>query len=345
MTKIRKILIVLLIISLTAAGGVYFLSQQGKVKEGTEFALTVTPEKDGLAIATELEKNGIVASANQLYKEMIAQNISFYANTYLLKAGMSNQEIIEIINNPVSNYEDDASKLVIYEGMTSKEIAATMAKKIKGTSEQEILAFWKDKANLTKYMQEYTFLTDEILNPELICPLEGYFGSATYQITEADTIDTVTRKMLDTMSTMVDGYDKEQFNSLHEFLTFASIVQRETLHDVDTPKIAGVFMNRLNANPPMPIQSDITVLYALGVTKTIVTFKDLEVDSPFNTYKYAGLPPGPISTVGAKTLDFSKNYDKNDYLFFFAKQDTGEVLYSKTYEEHLKISEENAWQE
>ncbi len=134
---------------------------------------------------------------------------------------------------------------------------------------------------------------------------------------------------------------KEGF-TFHDYLTLASIVERETMHAEDRAKVAGVFYNRIEEN--MPLQSDITVLYAKGEHKSLVTYDDLEYNSPYNTYKVDGLPPGPISSVSLASLEAVYKPDNNDYLYFFAKQDTGEVLYAKTLEEHEKNSKEFAWE-
>ena len=128
--------------------------------------------------------------------------------------------------------------------------------------------------------------------------------------------------------------------SVHEFLTLASIVESESLFEKDRPVIAGVFINRLNKD--MPLQSDITVLYALQEKRVDVSYADLEVDSKYNTYKHTGLPVGPVCAVPGNTMDDVLNYEKTDYLFFFATED-GEVIYSKTIDEHNKVVEDNVW--
>ena len=115
--------------------------------------------------------------------------------------------------------------------------------------------------------------------------------------------------------------------TVHQFLSLASVVESESLFDEDRP---------------MPLQSDITVLYALQEKKVDVTYADLEVDSPYNTYKYTGLPIGPVSAVSSRGMDDTLNYEGSDYLYFFAKED-GTVIYSKTYEEHEQAVSENLW--
>ena len=116
--------------------------------------------------------------------------------------------------------------------------------------------------------------------------------------------------------------------------------KKESLYDEDISKIAGVFMNRLNKG--MRLESDITVNYALQRTGVKVTHKMLQTKSPYNTYLYKGLPVGPVSSVQIKTFDRTIHYAKHDNYYFFAKKD-GQVIYSKTYKQHLEAVEKYKW--
>ena len=187
-------------------------------------------------------------------------------------------------------------------------------------------------------------MTDDILQKGILYPLEGYLYPETYVLYDkSTTIEKVTTEMLDYMDQQLTPY-KDSMTKLgyapHQFLTLCSVVERESLFDKDRPAIAGVFINRLKTG--MRLQSDITVNYALNRTGVKVTTKMTKTDSPYNTYKYVGLPIGPIACVPQKTMDAVANYTPSDYLFFFAKKD-GTVIYSKTYEEHQKAVKENKW--
>ncbi len=116
----------------------------------------------------------------------------------------------------------------------------------------------------------------------------------------------------------------------------ASIVQSETNKQDEMATIAGVYMNRLARG--IPLQADPTVVYALGdFTINRVLNSHLEIDSPYNTYRYAGLPPGPINLPEPATMDAVLNYERHDYLFFSAKADfSGYHVFARTYREHLR---------
>jgi UPF0755 protein len=119
--------------------------------------------------------------------------------------------------------------------------------------------------------------------------------------------------------------------SPHEVVTVASLVEREARHDFERARIAGVLYNRLRRG--MPLQVDATVLYALGRHKERVLYRDLEVDSPYNTYRTAGLPPGPIANPGLASLQAALQPEAHDYLYYVARPD-GTHVFSRTLAEH-----------
>lgn len=120
-----------------------------------------------------------------------------------------------------------------------------------------------------------------------------------------------------------------------EVMILASIVQRETTKRDEMARIAGVYINRLNRN--MPLQADPTVVYAVGdFSLTRVLYKHLTIDSPYNTYMYAGLPPGPIGLPEPFIIDHVLHYEQHRYLFFCARDDfSGYHSFARTYSEHL----------
>ena len=119
-----------------------------------------------------------------------------------------------------------------------------------------------------------------------------------------------------------------------EVSTLAAIVIEESKYEPELPRIAGVYINRLNKG--MPLQADPTVIYAVGdPTLKRVLNKHLETDSPYNTYKYAGLPPGPITMPPVAALDAVLNYEHHDYLYFCAKDSfDGQHVFAKTLSAH-----------
>ena len=117
-------------------------------------------------------------------------------------------------------------------------------------------------------------------------------------------------------------------------LTLASIVEREARVPQERPLIAGVFLNRLRRH--WYLESCATVEYALGSWKARLRYKDLQVDSPYNTYRHPGLPPGPICNPGAASLEAASHPEKTDMMFFVA-EGGGAHQFSRYYKEHLAV--------
>ena len=128
--------------------------------------------------------------------------------------------------------------------------------------------------------------------------------------------------------------DKHKDLNFYDVMKMASIIEKEAVVDKDRPLISSVFYNRLAKD--MPLQSDATIQYAFKERKKVVTYEDLKIESPYNSYKYKGLPPTPIANPSWKSIEAAINPAETDYLYFVAKTDGGENNYAKTYEEHLK---------
>jgi UPF0755 protein len=167
--------------------------------------------------------------------------------------------------------------------------------------------------------------------------VEGWLFPSTYQFNPGVTPSDVMREMIETtISTLDDAgvaaKDRERI------LTVASLIEKEAKLDADRPLIAGVIYNRLDAD--MMLQLDATVKYIAPSDGPFVSADDKEIDSPYNTYKYTGLPPGPIAGSGAASIDAAVNPASHDFFYYVTVNlDTGETRYAKTYDEHLKNSQ------
>lgn len=344
---IRKLFFVLLLAVILLAGLLFFYvhgisaAEPGNKKEVT---VSVKSGTGVLQILNQLNEAGLVKNmlcGKVFVKLSSPENIQ--ANTYVLNKDMTLTEIFDAMDTGDPKYISH-SKVTIIEGATIPQVAEALSTET-GFSEKEILEKWSDKDYLKTLIDQYWFLTDDILNSDLKYPLEGYLYPETYFLDgENPDLEEITADILNKMDAVLtplkDEIEAKLNMSIHEFLAFASVVERESLFEKDRPKIAGVFKNRLDQD--MALQSDITVLYALERTGVNVSIADTQTDSKYNTYKYKGLPVGPICAVPERTMEDCINYEPSDYLFFFATED-GEVLYSKTYEEHQKIVEENKW--
>ena len=131
-----------------------------------------------------------------------------------------------------------------------------------------------------------------------------------------------------------DRHAKKLGMTRSEVVTLASIVDEETLFDEENSRVAGVYINRIEKG--IPLQADPTLKFALGdFTRQRILNDDKKIDSPYNTYKYRGLPPGPISIPSISAIESVLNYEKHNYIFFCAKADfSGYHAFARTLAQH-----------
>ncbi|TKH03809.1 endolytic transglycosylase MltG [Peribacillus simplex] len=286
-------------------------------------------------ISTLLEEQGIIKDARVFKYYIKFRNESgFQAGEYKLSPSMPIEDIVTSIKTG-KLMKEAAMKITIPEGKQLIQIADIIAVKT-GEDPKKVFKKLNDKKFVDSMQEKFPqLLTSEIENEKVLYPLEGYLFPATYDFyEEKPTLESIVIEMLKKTEETLQAYetqmDKNDY-SVHEMLTFASLVEEEATAQVDRGKIASVFYNRIEEE--MPLQTDPTVLYAKGSHKSRVYYKDLEVKSPYNTYKNKGLPPGPIANAGTTSIDAVLKPEKTDYLYFLATPE-GEVLYSKTLDDH-----------
>ncbi|MFE5426964.1 endolytic transglycosylase MltG [Peribacillus simplex] len=286
-------------------------------------------------ISTLLEEQGIIKDARVFKYYIKFRNESgFQAGEYKLSPSMPIEDIVTSIKTG-KLMKEAAMKITIPEGKQLIQIADIIAVKT-GEDPKKVFKKLNDKKFVNTMQEKFPqLLTSEIENEKVLYPLEGYLFPATYDFyEEKPTLETIVIEMLKKTEETLQAYesqmDKNDY-SVHQMLTFASLVEEEATAQVDRGKIASVFYNRIEEG--MPLQTDPTVLYAKGSHKSRVYYKDLEVKSPYNTYKNKGLPPGPIANAGTTSIDAVLKPEKTDYLYFLATPE-GEVLYSKTLDDH-----------
>ena len=187
----------------------------------------------------------------------------------------------------------------------------------------------------------YLLNNDEALSGEFeVIPEEGAFLPETYIFQRNESRDVIVQKAAASMQKKLqEVWDNRAENlpykDMGELLVMASIIEKETGVDEERAKVSSVFVNRLRQG--MRLQTDPTVIYALTEGKSelgrALTRKDLEIDSPYNTYKYAGLPPTPICNPGAASLYAAAHPDSTDYLYFVASGNGGHN-FAKSLKEH-----------
>jgi UPF0755 protein len=243
------------------------------------------------------------------------------AGKYLLKAGMNNNQIINMLRSG----NQEAVNLVFNNIRTNEQLAGKLAKQIE-----------TDSTTLIRQFNNPDFLSNYKTTPE---ELRLLFIPNTYKIWWNISAEEL-------MSRMQKEYDKFWNDDRNakaytaglnrkEVAIIASIVEEETNQKAEKPTVASVYVNRLRK--AMLLQADPTVKYAVGdFTIKRVLNKHLSIDSPYNTYKYAGLPPGPICIPSISSIDAVLENKKTEYLYFCAKEDfSGFHNFAKTMDEHL----------
>lgn len=275
----------------------------------------------------KLIKNKVLFKVVSKFKE---DNNGVKAGKYLLSQKYSNSEILDVLIS--GKTYNDGIKVTIPEGSTYKEVIKYLTNKKIGKAEvyEELIN------NPKEFYDKYKFLDEKD-----ITTLEGFLYPDTYyfekDMSEKDVISAMLKRFSEVYTPELKEKQKKMGLTLQQVINMASIIEKEAVKDVDRPKIAGVFYNRLEIG--MPLQSDATIQYIFDERKHIVSYSDLKIDSPYNSYLNKGLPPTPISNPGIKSIEAALEPEDNDYLYFVATVDGGNN-YSKTYDEHLKYVKE-----
>ncbi|MFC4320882.1 endolytic transglycosylase MltG [Litchfieldia salsa] len=340
---VRKIVLIIFIVILLTISGIvgggylYIKSALEPVDPNSnkEVEVEIPIGSSPRAIANILEEQGIVKDAKVFrYYTKFRNESGFQAGEYTLTPSMTFTEIISNLKTG-KIMEDIVFQITIPEGKQITQIAKIIAEKTEFT-EEEIMTKLTDQEYIAQLMALYpSLLTNEILHENVMYPLEGYLFPATYPFYKTNpTLEEIIEPMIAQTDKVIGDVQGEMaFREFtpHTLLTMASLIEEEATAQVDRDKISAVFYNRMKID--MPLQTDPTVLYALGEHKDRVLYKDLEVDHPYNTYRNKGLTPGPIANAGATSIKAALNPADITSLYFLAAKD-GTVHYSDTLDEH-----------
>jgi UPF0755 protein len=304
---------------------------------GPEVQLQVPAGAGTREIAALLEREGLVRNGDLFWYALLwrGEGQRFKAGDYTLRIGMAHAELIRTLNGGGKS-AGASFRLTVPEGMTVKQLQARLQTEY-GYSEAELT----DALRPERYPQ-YPWLSEIPADEALLHPLEGYLFPDTYEFKRAASAQTVIATLLAQLEVRLrqlpadwrSGLEKQGV-TFHQMLTIASLVEREVVVPEERELVAGVIYNRLAKK--MPLQIDATVQYLLPAQKERLLYKDLEIDSPYNTYRNGGLPPGPIANPGLAAIRAALTPAKTDYYFYVTRKDgTPGHWFAKTYEEHLR---------
>ena len=262
---------------------------------------------------------------------------SLQAGVYQFSQNMSLKEIVDELGNG-SNYNPNLVVLTFKEGERLTDYAEVIAKGTNHTYE-DVINKLNDRTYLNELINDYWFLTNDILDSDIYYPLEGYLSPNTYHFKDKDVeIEEVVKKLLDQEEKELDKYKNElNGKSIHDIITMASVVELEGTNSENKKMITGIFYNRLGSGFNMG--SDVTTYYALQRPMTTdLTSQQFATVNPYNTRSttmIGKLPIGPISNPSDESIEATIHYTDNDYLFFVADKN-GKIYYSRNNAEHEK---------
>jgi UPF0755 protein len=259
-----------------------------------------------------------------LYTRYKNYSSSFQSGEYSINP---NQDLQSIMNTLKKGPESTAVRVTIPEGLTTKQIVDLLVQE-KLIDKEKFISLVKSKDFGFSFLQGL---------PQSEARLEGFLFPDTYEIepgtSEEAIISLMLKRFEQELTPEVKAAISQKGSTVQNFVTLASLIEREAREAEDRPVISQVFLKRLKIG--MPLQSCASIQFILGTAKPVLSLKDLEVKSPYNTYKNIGLPPGPIANPGRAALLAAAFPASTDYLYFVARPD-GYHAFAKSYEEHLR---------
>ena len=329
---IAMISIIIIVIGLALSIFLSELYGKNDEKNGTDVKITIPQGSSNKKIAKILKDNKLIISeyAFVLRSKRLGYSDKFKYGTFELNTGMKRDDLIKALTAIGKN--ENAVKFTIPEGYSLQEIAVKLEQEGLCTKDEFLDALENETYN-------YDFLNN--ISDGVDYKLQGFLFPATYEIDK----DMSAKQIVEMMLNHFEEEFKEEYytkaqklgKSVNEIITIASMIEREAKLDEERATISGVIYNRINAN--MKLQIDATVQYAIteglyNVNK--IYNKDLQIDSKYNTYKYEGLPVGPICNPGIKSIQAALEPESHNYFYYrVIDQDLGKHKFTQTYEEHI----------
>lgn len=320
--SIIKLIILVAVVLLVALSCEIF----GVFKSDDAITVNINDGSSLNEIIDVLEENDIISS-KLMFK------IAAYKHNNQFKAGehtITSRNYFSIIQEFKSVPYSAGITVTIPEGYEQREIAMLLEEKGLCTVEE-----FNNSATIDNF-SEYWFLKGiKVRNYQL----EGYLFPDTYNFSKSEGVRSIINRMLSNFDSKITEDMKNQAKTLgrtfDEIITMASIVEREAADADEYKTVAGVFYNRLNKKTEAYgyLQSCATVQYILRERKNVLSIADTKIDSPYNTYKYQGLPIGPVASPGLETIMAALYPQETDYLYFVA-DGKGNHYFAKTVEEH-----------
>ena len=305
-------------------------------KDNSEVVIEIPKGTTPKGIGVILKENGCLKSEYTFYLRVRDSEYATKLNygTFTFRKNMTITEMIETLVNNYYIEEVETVKITFPEGYSVEQMAVLLEEKGLVTQEEFLNAL----------VEEYNYeFIKYIPDMEYKYKLQGFLFPATYEFELTATAHNIVDKMLKAFE---ERYSKitTDYSNIFDIIVRASVIEKEVKLDSERATVAGVIVNRLNKD--MLLQIDACVLYPLTdglYNKYRVLYADLEIDSLYNTYKYKGLPVGPICNPGIASINAALNPEEHEWLYYHTdegKKD-GSHIFTKTYEEHVNTMNYN----
>lgn len=342
--KFILFIVVLIILIILICGGLFFFSL-GKVsnkKDSVSFEVLVG--ETSTQVFEKLEKANLIKSAFSLkvYSKLIG-GVNIDAGNYNFNESMGGIKIINMFKNKIYSNGDEKA-ITFKEGITIPNVVSLISSNT-DSSEEKIYNLLNDKDYLKTLIEKYWFLDESILNDKIYYSLEGYLYPETYFVLESMDSKDIIEIMLKQTDKVLSKYKTDLENSkysVHEILTLASIIEKESLTEDDRKGVSSVFYNRLNSGDSLG--SDVTTYYGAKVNLYERDLYQSEINqvNDYNTRSssMAGkLPVSPICNPSESSIAAALNPIESDY-YYFVSDKNGKIYFAKNYSEHASIINE-----
>ena len=328
--NLKKIIVITLLVGIVGMAGFAYFVYNSVFTSNTVF----NNEEAHIYIETGSRFKDVISELEPLLENMVsfeavANRKGYAANIkpghYIIKKGMNNNDIVNTLrsnNVPIKIKFNNQERLENLAGHLSRQLET-------------------DSLSLLTTMLDSTFLAESNFNSDTAL---GMYIPNTYELYWNATPEDFQERMHSEYKRFWNEERKEKAELLdlsdYEIISLAAVVQRETAKIDERPRVAGVYINRIKRG--MPLQADPTIIYAKKKVENDydqvikrVLYRDLEIDSPYNTYKNLGVPPGPITMPDISSIDAVLNYEKHKYVFFVADvSNFGYHKFAKTLTQH-----------
>ncbi len=333
-TLVAGVLAIVLVVVPAYTAWQLFFAVESDVEHGIAVQLEIPAGASTGDIAAILAEAGVIDNGSMFRLRARLDGIDgqLRSGIYDLTTGMAYEDVRDrLLSGPPIEYVT----VTIPEGFTAEQIADRLQEQV-GIPREEFLALAKGRA--AEFAAEHPYLADVHEGS-----LEGYLFPKTYRIVKGAVASEVIEMMLDQfdaeVATVDTSYATSRDLTLHQMVTLASMVEREARIAEERPMVSSVIYNRLAIG--MKLEIDATIEYVIKKNRPRLLNSDLTVESPYNTYKYAGLPPGPIASPGLASIEAAASPAETEFIYYVLTGADGSHTFCETYEEFLVAKEKS----